>query len=319
MNAPCSLRTAFRILFIVLGLLLFLVVHFLFMQEMTAPKAKTEAVNNIQESRIQEASPRFFVKVEPVKLRQNSNAALSESVEQKHIQKHSGQGKIVIVIDDMGVDKKRSAQMVNIGAPLTLSYLPYANNVEEQATIARAKGHEIMAHIPMMPQSRTIDPGPDVLTKAMSSEDITRVLKEARQKLGDIQYINNHMGSAFTQDISGMERLFSGLEQQELSFLDSRTTAATKSPDMAKKYDVSLIERDVFLDHEPTPEFVNAALQKLEDIAKTRGYAIAIGHPKDVTYQALKAWLPSLRQKNIELVSLSDIEALEAPAIASTD
>ncbi|WP_052711342.1 divergent polysaccharide deacetylase family protein [Elstera litoralis] len=37
-----------------------------------------------------------------------------------------GRAKVVIVIDDMGVDRARSAQTVALPGPLTLSYLPTA-------------------------------------------------------------------------------------------------------------------------------------------------------------------------------------------------
>ena len=65
--------------------------------------------------------------------------------------------------------------------------------------------------------------------------------------------------------------------------------------------------RDVFLDHESTPEFVAQALRNTEAVARRRGSAIAIGHPKGVTMAALRQWIPTLEAKGFELVPLSSI------------
>ena len=65
--------------------------------------------------------------------------------------------------------------------------------------------------------------------------------------------------------------------------------------------------RDVFLDHEDTPEFVASALKLLEDKARENGYAVAIGHPKDATIAALEAWIPTLADKGLQLAPISAV------------
>ena len=54
-------------------------------------------------------------------------------------------------------------------------------------------------------------------------------------------------------------------------------------------------------------------LAETERIARQAGFAIAIGHPHDVTLTALEAWLPSLAAKGFVLAPVSAIVArLEA-------
>lgn len=48
-----------------------------------------------------------------------------------------GRPRIVIVIDDMGVDTKRTARAVRLPGPLTLAYLAYAHDGRRQAATAR--------------------------------------------------------------------------------------------------------------------------------------------------------------------------------------
>ena len=67
---------------------------------------------------------------------------------------------------------------------------------------------------------------------------------------------------------------------------------------------MDVLVRDVFLDNEADVDRVAERLAELEGIARRRGFAIGIGHPYDATTDALSAWLPTLREKGLELVPL---------------
>ena len=49
------------------------------------------------------------------------------------------------------------------------------------------------------------------------------------------------------------------------------------------------------------------SLIKLETIAKKRGYAVAIGHPRKNTIKVLKQWFDTISQRGIEIVPISYI------------
>lgn len=224
-----------------------------------------------------------------------------------HVASADTHPRVVIVIDDMGVDKKRSARMARLAATLTLSFLPYAHNVQEQVDAAAAMGHEIMMHVPMMPESDTIDPGPNVLRGDIAASELQSRILANLDAFHGYDGINNHMGSRFTQDRAGLEELMSDLRTRGVFFLDSRTHPASIAEKMAAEAGVPTAHRDVFLDHVETPAAVAKSLALLEKDARRHGVAIAIGHPKDVTIEALAAWLPTLRAKGIDVVSLGTI------------
>ena len=46
-----------------------------------------------------------------------------------------------------------------------------------------------------------------------------------------------------------------------------------------------------------------------ERIARRRGLAVAIGHPHDVTIEALRSWLPTLEERGFALVPISAVVA----------
>ncbi len=215
--------------------------------------------------------------------------------------------KIAIVIDDLGMNRTQSWNVVNFDFPVTLAFLPYAKNIQEMADKGKEQGHDIILHIPMQPLDDSVNIVEDTLTVDSTDKDLLSKLDKNFSSLTHYVGVNNHMGSAFTQDESGMRLFMSYLKDKNVFYLDSRTTADSKGRELAEKYKVPFLERDVFLDHEETYEFTEDALANLERIAKEHGKAIAIGHPKEITVKALSAWEKTLEKKNIRLVTLSEL------------
>jgi len=214
---------------------------------------------------------------------------------------------ISIVIDDVGLDQKRSARAIGLPAGVTLAFLPYAGNIQTQAAQAAAKGHELMVHLPMEPSRMTADPGPDYLGVEHTAAELEKRIARNLDAFGGYKGVNNHMGSAFTQHRAGLEVLMGALKKRDIYFLDSKTAPDSIAEDMARAKGIPVTHRDVFIDHFETAEQVRAALEKTERIARITGYAVAIGHPKDVTLEALEAWLPTLPAKGIELIPVSEM------------
>ena len=213
---------------------------------------------------------------------------------------------IAIVIDDMGISKKRTADIISLQAPLTASFLTYGTDLSNQVKAAQNAGMEIMLHAPMEPYSKK-DIAPDVLTTEMTVEEVKSGLKKMLEKFSDIKGINNHMGSKFTEDEERMKAVMSVLQEEGLFFLDSKTTSKSVGKKVAKEYGVSYATRHVFIDNENKVEYILNQLKTAEKVAKRNGYAVAIGHPKSGTYEALRQWLPSLKEKKIKILHMSDI------------
>ena len=215
--------------------------------------------------------------------------------------------KIAIIIDDMGINRKRSQQIADLKYPLTVSFLPYAPQLKEQIEQSQNSGQEIMLHIPMEPkimQNYT----KQMLTVNMTDEEIAKILDAMLQKVPQAVGINNHMGSKFTEDRHRMGVVMQKLAEKDLFFVDSRTTAKTQGYQQAQHYKVQAYMRNVFLDNKNDYDYILLQLQETEKIAHEKGYAIAIGHPKEQTYKALKDWLPSLEDKGFKLLPISKIK-----------
>ncbi len=115
-----------------------------------------------------------------------------------------GRPMIALVIDDMGVDRKRSARVIGFKGPLTLSFLAYADDLGTQTAAAAAAGHELLVHLSMEPDSATVDPGPHVLMSGLEPGELRRRLRWGLSRFEAYVGVNNHMGSRFTADAAGM-------------------------------------------------------------------------------------------------------------------
>src|SRR5262249_4150109 len=151
------------------------------------------------------------------------------------------------------------------------------------------EGHEILLHMPMQALSAT-RLGPMALTVDLAPDEIAHRLDWALARVPGRIGINNHEGSRFTADRAALGPVMQALARRHLFFLDSRTTADTQVVAMARARGVQTGSRDVFLDDVVTKDAVDAQLRALEAKARAQGAAIAIGHPHDVTLDAVAYW-----------------------------
>ncbi len=214
---------------------------------------------------------------------------------------------VAIVIDDMGIDMLRSNKMLNVPDLYTMSFLTYSPNLQSQIDFAKEKKHEVLLHVPMEAVHNIYDYGPEFLKTTDSRESNLKILNNILDRVSGYIGINNHMGSKFTADLPLLSAVIEELSNRGLGFLDSKTTALSKADEIVSHIKLPYASRDVFLDDSNKIEDIEASLIKLEKIAKKRGYAIAIGHPRDNTIKALENWLPTLNKKGITSVPLSYI------------
>ena len=213
---------------------------------------------------------------------------------------------IAIVIDDVGIDRPHSRRAWELPGPLTMSFLPYARDLHEQAKAAHAHGQELMLHLPMEPMGHA-DPGPNALKVSLSDGDLKQRVTTALDSFDGYVGVNNHMGSRFTAYRPGMETVLRQFRARGLLFLDSRTTPQSVGDQIAQELGVPSVSRNVFLDDDESPDAVRHELAETEAVARRQGFAVAIGHPHETTLQALTEWLPGVAGKGFVLAPLSAV------------
>lgn len=119
-------------------------------------------------------------------------------------------GKLSIVIDDFGYRPQTENQVLALPSTISVAVLPNAPHAREMATKAHNLGHEVLIHLPMAPLSKQ-PLEKDTLRPEMSSEEIERIIREAYSKVPYAVGLNNHMGSAMTSNLFGMQKVMQAL------------------------------------------------------------------------------------------------------------
>jgi len=211
-----------------------------------------------------------------------------------------------IIIDDMGYDYSMDEAFLQIHAPLSFAFLPFAPNTPKLAGKARALGRDVLVHLPLEPENGAIDPGPGVLRLDMDFNTTIETLKKDLDAVPGATGVNNHMGSKYTKNERAMKIVLTEIRRRHMFFVDSRTSAETKAYITARRMGIPAARRVVFLDHTEDQRAVRHEIARLIKEAGRRGSAVAIGHPLKVTLQVLYRELPRLMKK-VKLVPVHQI------------
>jgi uncharacterized protein len=215
--------------------------------------------------------------------------------------------KISIIIDDIGYDRELGEKFIELDTSLTFSILPRSPFQTELSRLAFNRGDEIMLHLPMEPKEYPkVNPGPGALLTHMSPHELIGQLELDLADMPNIKGVNNHMGSKMTASSTQMNEVLSVLKKRGLYFIDSKTDPDSIGLSAARVLNIPFGERDVFLDHVQTKEFVRNQIELLIRIAEKHGSAIGIAHPHEVTYRILKEKLPELN-KRVKIVPASQL------------
>ncbi|OCL88120.1 divergent polysaccharide deacetylase family protein [Arcobacter porcinus] len=204
----------------------------------------------------------------------------------KYTPKNNQKPKLVIVIDDV-VSKSQVNKILDIGYPVNISFLPPAKNHKNSANIAKDINF-YMIHFPLQASKAFKNFEENTLNIADSYQKIETRVKQLRAWYPNAIYTNNHTGSVFTENYEAMDKLFRALKKHNFIFVDSRTSPNSVAKELSVKYKFPYIVRDVFLDNNRNYDDILKQLKESISIAKKQGFAIAIGHPYDITFKVLK-------------------------------
>ncbi len=214
------------------------------------------------------------------------------------------QARLAIIIDDMAnISQVKALQALNL--KVNPSFFPSDKNHIDTPKLA-LKFDFYMVHLPLAAINYA-KPELDTLNPNDTQERIFKKIKQIKKDFKDLKFINNHTGSLFTSNEEAMKKLYKAFEKEGLIFVDSKTIASSKAPKVAKALGQIYIQRDVFLDNQDDVAYIKKQLIDAVKLAKKKGFAIAIGHPRKNTFKALEQSKDLL--DSVELVYLSEIYA----------
>jgi polysaccharide deacetylase 2 family uncharacterized protein YibQ len=217
--------------------------------------------------------------------------------------------KIAILIGGLGVSENITTEAIaKLPANVSLGFAPYGGDLERWASRARGDGHEYMLQLPMEPfDYPNNDPGPQTL---LTSEPDAVNLERLRWILGRMRgYVGvaNFMGARFTSSEGSLTPVLTEIGRRGLMFIDDGSSPRSLSENLATKTGATAAEARVVIDAQTNPADIDAALARLEDIARTDGVAIGIGSALPVTVDRVGEWAKQLNSRGFVLVPVSAI------------
>lgn len=213
---------------------------------------------------------------------------------------------ISIIIDDIGYRNKADREALALPGPIAYAIMPHSPNAVAMANIANERDKDVLLHLPMEAvrdeKNRLLGPG--ALMLDMSREDFINILDGNLRSFPNIIGVNNHMGSLLTRHAGRMAWLMDFLRSRNIFYIDSVTSRLSVATRIAREKQVPYLKRDVFLDNQQDPEYINRQFNELIGVARRKGAAIAIGHPHAGTISVLAEKLPSLDSYGVRLISL---------------
>lgn len=217
---------------------------------------------------------------------------------------------LAVVIDDAGYNLQGLRPFLELDLPLTIAVLPKLAYSEGSARLSGESAKEVILHLPLEAIGGG-DPGPGTIRTSDDDETVMRLVRENLASVPGASGVNNHMGSAATQDERVMGLVLDVLREEGLYFLDSKTTAASVAGRIAGALGLPFAERHVFLDNERDAQSMRRAIREGAELARKNGYAVLIGHVwSDLLPGVLAEEAALLREEGFDFAPLSDILAI---------
>ncbi|MDA8253578.1 MAG: divergent polysaccharide deacetylase family protein [Rhodospirillales bacterium] len=217
------------------------------------------------------------------------------------------QPRIAILLGGIGLSEADSEEAIKaLPAAVSLAVSPYAYRPERLLDLARATGHEYLLSLPLEPARYPIDdPGNRALLTgnpaALNHQRLEWAMTRFTGYVGTTGALNGMRGERFAAADALMHPLLQALQARGLLYVDPRP-GAPPPPFVVGR------SADVVIDAVPVRTAIEAALARLEEVARDRGAALGlVGLPRPVTLDRLAAWTATLAQRGLALAPVSAI------------
>jgi polysaccharide deacetylase 2 family uncharacterized protein YibQ len=225
-----------------------------------------------------------------------------------------GAPRIAILVGGMGLNAPATEEAIRrLPAGVSLAFAPYGDQLERQAAAARDAGHEILLQTPMESFDTADSPGPHVLP----ASDGARALDDLRWQMGRfVGYIGlvNFLGGKFTADRAATEVLMRELAERGLDFIDDGSSPQSIAGEVAGANGVGYAKADLRIDASKSPQAIDAALFRLESLARQQGVAIGFAAGLPEANERIARFASDLARRGVALVPVSAVLGADATA-----
>ena len=230
----------------------------------------------------------------------------------------TGAPRVALLVGGLGLSEAGTAEAIaKLPGAVSLGFAPYGADVERDVAQAREAGHEALLQLPMEPFDYPANnPGPHTLLAALSATDNLDSLHWLMSRFTGYVGVTNFLGAKFTADAAALSPVLSDIATRGLLYLDDGSSPRSLAPEMAAGLNLRATVADVVIDANPSPQAIEAALVKLEALARANGFAIGAATALPASVEHVGRWAQSLEARGIALVPLSAAPA-RAPGPAA--
>jgi uncharacterized protein len=230
-----------------------------------------------------------------------------------------GSPRIALLVGGMGLAPRATESAIaNLPNAVTLGFAPYGTDLARETARAREAGHEVILQIPMEPFDFPRDnPGPHTLLagagKAANIDNLTWLMSRFTGYAG----VTNFLGGKFTADAKALTPVLHEIAARGLFYVDDGTSAQSLAVTLAPSQALAAARADIVLDSTAEPEAIEAALARLEAIARDKGVAIGAASALPPSIAIIGRFARALEGRGIALIPLSAAMPSQKPALAT--
>jgi polysaccharide deacetylase 2 family uncharacterized protein YibQ len=227
--------------------------------------------------------------------------------------------RIVLVVGGLGLSRSATQTAItDLPGVVTLAFAPYGKNLDASVAEARTQGHEVILQLPMEPiDYPQTNPGPHTLLSGASPAENTDNLHWLMSRFTGYTGVANFLGGKFTAYPAALSPILREIAERGLIFADDGSSSQSLALSLAADSGLAAAKADVIID--ATPEGMDAALVKLEAIARDKGLAIGMASALPASLEKISVFARVAEAHGLALIPLSAAVGKTAPAVVTSE
>ena len=273
-------------------------------------------INNVKaktvSSPIAEVNPDLVEKLGDISLPRIASSGLKPwQYYMKQFRRQNETPLVAIVITGLGQSREATDMALALDDHVSLSFSPYALQVNSWSIASRKSGHEMYIDLPMQTTAYPAeDPGPYSILLGRTAADNTKYLQWAMSRFQGYVGMVAPMNEVVTVNAEILKPITDELAKRGVLMLMQRNNNPA-APTDTKRNDLASLSADIWLDEELTEISIQARLATLEQTAQRNGYAIGVAQAYPITLKQIQQWNSTIEDRGVVLVPLSFLAKLK--------
>ena len=213
--------------------------------------------------------------------------------------------RLSLVVGEVGREPALLDALLALDPDVTFAVSAGAPHADEVAQRLGEKGREVIAQLPMDPQTSGDLHGPNYLSVSMTPNTVRETTANLMARVPGAVGINGYPGGVLTASRPHMDAVFSVIGDKGLFFLERQSTVDSVAIAAARdKGERTAVKTHVL---ESSTQGLLARLRAVEVALVLDGHALVMARPSPEVLAELRTWLDGLRDRKINLLRLSEV------------